>query len=259
MKIALIGCGAIGTELARAVDNGTVEASLVVIYDKIESRSRIIASSLRKKPKIAKKFEDVINASVDLVVEAASQGAVKEYAERILMSGKDMMVLSVGALLDEKFHSKISTLAKKKNRRIYLPSGALVGIDGLKAARIGRVESVKLTTTKSPKSLDLDLRRKKTVFSGNASDAVRLYPKNINVAATAGLAAGKTKDVEVAIIADPKTRRNTHELQAKGSFGTFYLRVENVPSKTNPKTSMLAALSAIATLRKMTEPIQIGA
>jgi aspartate dehydrogenase len=259
MKIALIGCGAIGTEIAKAVDRGIVDGSLVIIYDKIESRSNSLASSLRKKPRIAKKFEDVINANVNLVVEAASQNAVREYAESILKSGKDMMILSVGALLDETFHSKISTLAKKENGKIYVPSGALIGIDGLKAARIGKLESVELTTRKNPKSLDLDVRQKKIVFNGNASDAVRLYPKNINVAATVGLATGKMKDVKVRIIADPKSRRNTHELRAKGSFGTFYLKVENMPSKTNPKTSMLAALSAIATLKKISEPVQIGA
>ncbi|VVB68589.1 putative L-aspartate dehydrogenase [uncultured archaeon] len=163
----------------------------------------------------------------------------------------------------------MKTLAEEHGSRIYIPSGAISGLDGLKSASIGTIRKVTLTTTKNPKGLegapyirenkvDLEaLKEPAVIFEGSAAEAVKAFPANVNVAATLCLAAREGK-VRVKIIADPNINVNRHEIMAEGDFGQIFTRVENVPSPKNPKTSYLAALSAIATLRSIVEPLKIG-
>jgi aspartate dehydrogenase len=179
------------------------------------------------------------------------------------------MIMSVGALADKELYKSIKIMAKENDSRIYIPSGAISGLDGLKSASIGTIRKVTLTTTKNPAGLEgapyilenkIDLAALKVatvIFEGSATDAVKAFPANVNVAATLCLAA-REGEVRVKIIADPNIHVNRHEIMAEGNFGQIFTRVENVPFPRNPKTSYLAALSAIATLRSIVEPIKIG-
>jgi len=272
LGVGLIGCGAIGTVLARAVDRGKAgDAHLVMVYDLAAEKSRILVRKLTKKPKIAENFEELIDrGDIDLIIEAASQGAVKEYASKVLRAGKDLMIMSVGALVDSELTNEIKRYAKDSGKRVYIPSGAIAGLDGVKAAVIGRVDHVALTTRKPPegladapyvkeKKIHLDrLKNPMTIYEGPALEACRLFPFNVNVAAALGLAGIGPEKTRIRIIVDPTIERNIHEIEVKGEFGELKIRTENVPSAENPKTSYLAALSAIATLRKITEPLLIG-
>ncbi|MDY6966766.1 MAG: aspartate dehydrogenase [Halobacteriota archaeon] len=268
IKVGVVGLGAIGREICKAVDSGMEGFQLVAVTDrKIEFAMKFAASLSQKTP-----FVDISEMldMVDLVVESASQQAVREVAIPTLKRGKSILIMSVGALLDEELFKEVKTLSRENNCRVYLPSGAITGLDGLKSASIGKITSVTLTTRKPPSSLkgalylkekgfDLDsLEEEKVIFIGSAGEAVKLFPANVNVAASISIAGIGQENTKVRIVADPALSKNTHEIHVEGEFGEFRTRVENVPSPFNPKTSYLAALSAIATLKKIAEPIQVG-
>lgn len=196
---------------------------------------------------------------------------VRQYALTWLEGGADVMVLSAGALLDEHLLETLRATASARGRRIYVPSGAIAGIDGVRAAALGGLRTIRLRTTKPPKGLagapyvvangiDLDaMTVPATIFDGSVGDAVRGFPTNVNVAAVLALAAGSSAELAVSVVADPHATTNVHELEVSGGFGTFTVRLDNLPSPDNPKTSALAPLSALAMLRRLSDPVWIGA
>lgn len=251
MKIALIGCGFIGRAILDAVKGGTLEMEVSCVFDSDPSRLEGVDAP------VARDLSGLLGSDAGLVVECASQRAVEVYALPVLGSGKDMMLMSVGALADDALLERLKSTAHKNNVRIYLPSGAIGALDAVYSAGIGGLKEVSLTTRKPPESLGLSVKKEKIVFDGVAREAVKLFPQNINVAATLSLAGIGFDRTKVRIIADPNVSKNVHEISASGDFGRMSFRVENLPSK-NPKTSLLAALSAIACLKKISGPIQIG-
>lgn len=269
IKIGIVGCGAIGETICRAFDRGAINANLTALSDRDPASAQELADSLvNMRPKVMD--TSALIDAVDLVVECAAQSAVPDIAIPALEKGRDVMILSIGALINEKLWGRIKSLAREHNCRVYLPSGAVVGLDGLKSASMAKMSSVVLTTMKHPSGLqgapyieqhkiDLNALKKATViFEGCAEDAVSAFPANVNVAAALSLAGIGAKNTRVKIIADPTLSRNVHEICVEGEFGKFETRVENVPSLDNPRTSYLAALSTIATLKKIVDEIQIG-
>lgn len=260
-KIALLGCGAIGTQIAAAIDSGKIPATLTQIYDQSKEASEKLISKLSNKPIIVENSHLLSTGPVDLVVETASQQAVKDVALSVLQNKKDLMIMSVGALLDLSVFEVLSDACREFSKTIYLPSGAIAGLDALKSVK-DELDSVTLTTTKNPNSLkgaiffetstiDLDKIKKPTIiFEGTAKDAVKLFPANINVAALLSLAGIGSQKTKVKIISDPATKKNTHQIEAIGKFGKMNFSIQNIPDESNPKTSRLAILSAIETLRK---------
>jgi aspartate dehydrogenase len=269
-RIGLLGCGAIGTDIALAIDSGKIPAKLTHVYDFSKDASSKLIANLQLKPLITDNVGLLAAAPVDLIVEAASQDTVRDNALTILQNGKDLMIMSVGALLDESIFEIIKEGCKDFNKKVYLPSGAITGLDGIRAVK-DELDSLMLITTKNPKALrgakffetskiELDeIKASTIIYEGTAQEAVKLFPANINVAALLSLAGIGSIKTKVRIVADPRTDKNTHEIQASGKFGKFSIKVENVPSENNPKTSRLAMLSAIECLRKVCgNEIQIG-
>lgn len=266
MNVGIIGCGAIGSEIAEAIEE-IEEIEVVYLLDHSYEISKQLSSSLRKVIP-SKSIDDFID-DVSLVIEAASQKAVKTYAIRILEKGKDLMIMSVGALVDEDFYKKIKNLAKENNCKIYIPSGAVSGIDGINSVS-SKIDEILLISKKPPKSLknikylkdkEIELERmtKPTIlFEGSAKDVVKIFPKNINVAATVSLAGIGFEKTKVRVIADPNAKLISHNIVVKGDFGEMEIKVKNVPSPSNPETSYLAVLSAIKTLKKIVNNFQIG-
>lgn len=261
-RVGLLGCGAIGSEIALAIDSGKISAKLTHIYDFSKENSKNLAAKLQNKPVITENVGLLAASPVDLIVEAASQDAVRDDILSILQNRKDVMIMSVGALLDESIFDIVVDGCLDFNKKVYLPSGAIVGLDGIRAVQ-EELDSVTLVTTKHPKALkgakffeasDIDpdkITERTTIYDGNAQEAVRLFPANINVAALLSLAGVGSEKTRVKIVADPQTDKNTHEIHAEGRFGKFSIKVENVPSPINPKTSRLATLAAIECLRKI--------
>lgn len=258
MNLAIIGCGNIGRAIANAIDKEQ-KLSLIALFDIDPERAKALKEGLKTPPAVFDRIEDLLrDEDIDIVVEAASQDAVKQYGIKILDSEKSLMIMSVGAVVDDVLFERMKRIAEEKNLQIYIPSGAVLGIDGLKSANMAKIASVTLTTRKNPKSLGVDVKDETIIYDGPAREGVRKYPKNVNVAATLSLAGIGLDETKLRIIADPSVDKNIHEIWVRGDFGVFTVRVENLPSPGNPKTSYLAALSAIATLKKISGAVQIG-
>lgn len=255
MRLGIIGCGAIGTDVAIYADTmDEIEKIYLFDIDK-KAEEKLGKKVLKAKCNHVKDFL----GDVDVVFEAASQKAVIEYAEIVLAAGKDLILMSVGSLFDNKFTEKLKDIAKKKNCKIYIPCGAVCGIDGILSASIEKINEVTLVTTKPPKSLGKKIIKRTVVFRGSARDAIKEFPQNINVAASLSLAGVGFDDTRVEIVADPVVTRNSHKILAHGVFGRLRAEIENMPNPKNPSSSYMASLSAIATLKRITNPIQIGA
>ncbi len=259
-----------GTQIAIAIDSGQIPATLTHVFDESKEKSELLVSKLTHKPEITANSHLLSSNPVDIVVEAASQDAVRDVSLSILQNKKDLMIMSVGALLDESIYDILHDACSHFRKTIYLPSGAIAGLDGLKSVK-DELESVSITTTKHPNSLkgatffetfDIDLdsiAKPTTIYEGTAKEAVSLFPANINVAALLSLSGIGSDKTAVKIVADPSTDKNIHHIEARGKFGRMTFNIENLPDANNPKTSRLAILSAIQTLKKYcSDGIQIG-
>ncbi len=262
MKVGIIGCGAIGVEIAKAIMD-IPDLKLVSLCDVERDKAERLSLLFQDRPAIDSLSELI--SKVDLVIESASQEVAKIAFPLAIEKGKDVMIMSVGGLLGRE---DLLTLAEKRGIKVYLPSGAVAGIDGLKAASCVNIESVTLTTRKPPLALkaapylkDMDLseiKEERVVFSGTAEEAIKGFPANINVAAILSLAGIGVQKTKVKIVADPKIDKNIHEIEIIGTSGRIFIRCENLPSPTNPKTSYLASLSAIALLKQIASSVKIG-
>lgn len=267
MRITIVGCGAIGTKLAVAADE-MAEVKRIYLIDSEKERAESLNKQL-KKGVVVESVEDELY-HCDLVIEATSQDVAKAILPKTVGRGVDIMVMSVGALVDDEFRSMVFEKAKSSDACIYIPSGALAGADSLRAASIEGLESVELVCTNGPKALqnveylsskkiDINKIEKTTqVFSGTAREAVQAFPKNVNVAATVSLLGIGFDKTTVTIICDPKAKTNSYELKIKGKFGDCSAHTFNVPTPDDPKTSYLASLSAIAALKRIIRNEWIG-
>jgi len=248
LKIGIVGMGVIGRRVADAVTRGIPGTVLVGV----SVRQPATASGY---PVLA--LEELIERA-DLIVEAATQAALREFGPA---------VLSVGALVG--VLDGWAALAEKHGCRILVPSGAIAGLDGVKGAREGAITAVTMETRKPPRGLagapyveqrriDLDRITTETlIFEGAATEAVRAFPANVNVVAALSLAGIGPDRTRIKIYAVPGQARNQHRITVEGEFGTLRIEVENVPSE-NPRTGRLSYLSAIAMLRELGSAVQVG-
>ena len=246
MKIGIIGFGSIGSYLAANLKD---EVAWVVDSEEA-ARKRAENIGFAAHAAIPAKC-----GGAGLVVEAASQKAVPLLAECLPFC--DVMAMSVGAFADKALLERMTGAAKKSGRKIYLPSGAIGGTDAI-AAVGGQAREVLLETTKPPSSLGRSDKARTVIFEGNAAEACRLYPKNVNVSATLSLAGIGFEKTRVRIVSDPAVSKNTHKIIVESPAGRMSLEFENLPSKENPKTSALAAMAALCRIRKIKETLQIG-
>lgn len=267
VRVGLIGCGTIGGRLARTIEQRYHRtARLVALHDTNRLHAKTLQRQLRSHPPIVP-LHRVIQRST-LVIEAASAAVVPAVVACALRAHRDVLVMSVGGLL----HGAAAwrRLSRRSRGRLYIPSGALAGLDGIKALATGRIRRVTLTTRKPPRAfagapyvlrrrLRLErLRRPTVIFDGTALGVVRAFPQNTNVAAALTLASGVAPHrTRVRVVADPTIRVNLHEVDVEGSCGRIRCRVQSRPSR-NPKTSELAIRSALVTLQRFFDPVVIG-
>lgn len=195
----------------------------------------------------------LLGCGPEMVIECAGHGAVREHGPAVLAAGIDLAVISTGALADETLHTELLQRAGATGARLFLPSGAVGGVDILAAARLSGIEDVVYTSRKPPRAwrdtpaerlLDLDaLTSEVMFFEGTARAAARDYPQNANVAATVAVAGAGFERTKVRLIADPHVQRNVHEVLVRSACADFHVRIEGKPSPTNPKTSLPAAFS----------------
>jgi aspartate dehydrogenase len=253
MIVGIVGCGAIANIITNYALEGKLGVDLKYFYDRDVERAENLANQLNGTAVL--KIDDMLD-HVDVVIEAAAPPAVAEVVPPILKKGKNVIIMSIGALMDKELKKRLEKIAVSTGSKIFAPSGAIVGLDGIKAASIGKIREASLITRKPPRSLGIRTDCETILYEGKASDAVKEFPTNINVAAALSLACGK--DVDVKIIADPNVDRNMHEVHVIGDSGEFTTITRNVRCSMNPKTSVLAAYSAIKLLKSLNENIIIG-
>ncbi len=261
--IGIVGCGAIGKGLLKAIDSGAVSAQACVT-SRTENSCREFLGVLSKTVPFLS-LDDLIARS-NIVVEAAGGAVVPDLARRVFDAGKDLMVISVGALLD---HPEVIERARQTGCRLLLPSGAIAGLDGIKSACAGEVAHVTITTRKPPHGLegapylvnnDISLEgltEPTEIFSGTAREACRAFPANVNVSAAVSLAGLGPDRTSIRILAVPGLERNCHEVEAEGEFGRLTMRIENVPTE-NPRTGRLTVLSMIRSIQDALDPVRVG-
>jgi aspartate dehydrogenase len=238
--VGLIGAGAIGTVLAEAIARKLVICDELIVYDIDAAKSAKLKKSLRFPVTVAASFEELLQRKPRVIIEAASQQAVKAYVPQIAAEGIELIVMSTGALLDLNVNMS----------KVHVPSGAIGGLDAVASAALAGVDEVILTSRKDPKAFEMDNKEAKLIYEGTAEEAAKRFPREMNVAATLALTVKPTK-VKVQVLSDPAVQRNTHEIQVKWRFGEMFLRFANDPHPDNPHTSALAAWSAIKLLQKL--------
>jgi aspartate dehydrogenase len=264
-RVAIGGFGAIGRVVAEHLDCGIEGLALAAVSARDLARAEAtITGFARPVPVVplASLWEHA-----DLIVECAPAVLLRELAEPALAHGRQVMMLSCGALLD---NFDLVELARRHGGRVLVPSGALLGLDAVAAAAEGDISSVHMITRKPPQGLAgapyleqnaigvAGLTEPKRVFSGTAREAVRGFPANVNVAAALALAGIGPDRTTIEIWADPTVTRNVHRIEVEAEAARFSLQIENVPSAENPRTGRLTALSVIAALKKLSAPLAIG-
>lgn len=266
IQIGILGCGTIGSALAKAaLKKFSQKACLRYVSDHHPDQINRLRKQLKANFASVSMSELITHS--DFIIEAASIKASEEIVPLVLAAGKEILVLSVGGILKIK---NLNDLLKRSRGRVYIPSGAIAGIDGVLGAQNGGIKSVQITTCKPLKSLihapffvkkgfqAEKIKKQTLIFKGNALSAIENFPENVNVAATLSLAGIGPKKTKVRIYTSPKYRYNAHKIEIRGGYGQIMTQVINLPSRENPKTSALAIGSAIATLEKIFSPIKIG-
>jgi aspartate dehydrogenase len=256
LRTLLIGCGAMGRTIAAGIaDDPRIRITHVLeqaafakaVQEKLGASVKVIASL------------DEFDGAIDCAVECAGHEAVKAHVPAVLKRGIDVILVSMGSLAEPGLPEMLEAAAAAGGAQLMLVPGAVAGIDALAAAKPYGLDEVLYTGRKPPigwkdtpaeKVVNLDrLEKAATIFEGTAREAARTYPKNANVAATIGIAGLGLDRTRVRLIADPGVDRNVHSLRAEGTFGLLEMTIANKPLADNPKTSALAAYSAVRALR----------
>ena len=264
--VAVGGLGTVGFEVARRIDAGGIDGltlSAASARDRARARERM--AGFRSPVDVVPARE--LAARADIVVESAPAAVFREIAEPVVRGGKVLVAISAGALLD---HADLVETARATGAQIVVPSGAVMGLDAVRGAAESGIESVTMITRKPPGGLagapylvdhgiEVEgLEAPLKVFDGNARDAARGFPANVNVAAALGLAGVGPERTRLEIWADPGVARNTHEIRLEAESVRFHLRIENVPSRENPRTGRSVAPSVVAALRRFVAPLVVG-
>jgi aspartate dehydrogenase len=242
MKVGLIGCGAIGIVLAEAIERKLVVCDELVVFDVDVAKAQKLKAVLVFPVKIAGSVDELLASKPKVVVEAASQQAVKEYFDQIREANVDFIVMSTGALLS----------INLEGSKVHFSSGAIGGLDALSSAALAGIDEVTLTSRKNPKALGKTNTEEAAFYEGTAEEAAKQFPREMNVAATLALTVKPAK-VKVKVVSDPVVKRNTHEIQVRWRFGEMKMQFANDPHPDNLHTSALAAWSAIKLLKTLLE------
>ena len=252
LRIGLIGYGAIGAVVHRELAQSHAAAAPVVGV-LVRDVARLAATPAA--PVAVNTLDALLAAQPDLIVECAGHAAVDACATAVLAAGIDLMLVSVGSLSDPAREERVVSAAREAGRQLFLPAGAIGGIDWLAAARLAGLTRVTYRSRKPPRAwagspaeqlLELGgLTRATAFFRGTARDAAQQYPKNANVAATVALATLGFDATQVEMVADPDAAGNLHEIDAAGSAGSISVRIDGKPDPDNPRTSMLTAYSVV--------------
>lgn len=265
LKVGIAGFGAIGKAVAHALERGIEGAELEAVTSGNQARAREALAALKRPVDLVS--PEVLAARCDLIVECAPTKAFLEIVTPALAAGRQIVTVSSAALIE---NMDVVETARASGGRIILATGALLGLDAVRAAAEGEIYSVTMVTRKPPRSLlgaphlerngiDIrDLDEPLLVFSGSARDGAAGFPANVNVAASLALAGIGPDLTRLDIWADPTKERNTHTITVDADSVRFEMTIENVPTPEKPGTGKLTALSVIAALKSLILPLRVG-
>lgn len=261
-SVMFIGYGSMARKVHEMLPDNIVLSTVLSSTRSAESLKAEIGESIE----VITSVDDLVKMP-DLAIEMSGQGGLKEHAIKILEQGIPLGVVSVGAFTDEKFAVSLADTAEEHGVKIHILAGAVAGIDGINAASLAGLSDVIYRGRKPPLSwkgshadqlIDYDNLAEPTVFfTGTAREAAALFPANSNVAATIALAGVGLDDTIVELIADPALEHNIHHITAEGVFGKLEISMTGLPLAENPKTSSLAAFSALRLCCQIDQVIQI--
>jgi aspartate dehydrogenase len=263
-RIGIAGLGAIGQELAQALDQGIPGCRLVAASARDQDKAAAFLGKLQAKVKLVPVGDLAEHA--DIVVECAPAELLPAILQPVIAAGKRAIVLSVGAVLD---YPDLAEQCRETGAQVLVPTGALIGLDAVTAAAEGTIHSVHMVTRKPPRGLlgapflaerNIDITNLKApvkLYEGSARGAAKGFPANLNVAIALSLAGIGPDRTTLQVWADPGVVRNTHTIHVDADSASFSMTIENIPSE-NPKTGRITAKSVIAMLRKMSAPLRVG-
>lgn len=267
IRIGVVGCGAIGSRIAKSVRNDLKkDCRLTGLYDIDQKKANQLEKDLQLKGVVKKSITGLIK-SCDCMIEAVNAKNTRDIIRQALKARRNVLPMSVGKLLNA---ADLFRLAKQNKCHLLLPSGAIAGIDAIKAASLVGIDKITLTTRKPltgfegnayliQKGIDLSkIKKETTLFEGDVATAVKVFPQNINVAATLALASQSRKKITIRIVTSPRYKTNSHKIELTGKFGRIVTQTDNVVCPDNPKTSYLAVLSGLQTLKQYCAGTFIG-
>jgi aspartate dehydrogenase len=265
LKLGIIGFGSIGKDVAHYIKEEKVKGvSLNGVL--VRNKEKLLPSG--ENWVICDQIDEFLKLDLDVVIEAAGHEAVYRFGEDVLLSGKDFMIVSVGALADETLHSSLEKAAEKTNTKLIIPSAAIAGLDRIASAQFRTINEVKLITRKPPRvwygtiaeeKVDLEtISEPYCIFNGTARESAKLFPESVNVSAALSLAGIGFDETKVEVYVDPTVQHNTHEISACGDFGEVHFQVQNTPSEDNPKSGYIVAMSICKVLNNFTSRFVIG-
>jgi len=270
MRIALLGAGTIARLVLEHLRRGDLPGIEVVGIGGRSAASRGVPLAAEYALPFVIGARALLGLRPQVIVEAASHDAVREHLVPLLEAGTSVVVLSAGALAEDRLRQAAEDAARRSGARLYVPSGGIGGLDALKAACIAGVDEVTIRVAKPPRAwtgipyvetlgIDLDgMSSAQVLYQGSARGGVPHFPQNVNIAAVLALGGVGFDRTRLEVIADPGLTHNTHTIHVTGKSGRFTVILENVPSPDNPKTAWLACYSALAALQSLVGGIRYG-
>jgi aspartate dehydrogenase len=261
MRLGLIGCGAIGSEVMRAARHGGlggVQLAAVLVRRPRGGPDPLITHDSRV----------FFDRGLEVVVECAGHQAVRDHGIRCLESGADLVLTSIGALVDDDLRARLEQAAAGAGRRLRVASAGIGALDILGAAAVGGLTRVQMTVRKDPSAwwgteaehlCDLaSLEQPLVIYQGSVREGAARYPQNVNISAAVALAGLGLDRTELTIVADPTIQSHVIEIVAEGAFGSFRFCEDVLPTAENPKTGRLVAMAVIKSIRQLAAPVVIG-
>jgi aspartate dehydrogenase len=262
MRLGLIGCGAIGRDVVAASRRGELGPGVQL--------AAVLVRTPRATPDplITHDRQEFLARDLGAVVECAGHQAVRDHGVACLASGADLVLTSIGALVDDGLRQQLEQAAAASGARLMIASAGIGALDILGAAAVGGLERVQMTVRKDPSAwygteaeqwCDLAaLREPLTIYEGSVREGAARYPQNVNISAAVALAGLGLDRTELSIVADPTIRTHVIEVVAEGAFGSFCFLEDVEPTRDNPKTGKLVAMAVIKTIRQLASPVTIG-
>jgi len=247
-QIGLIGFGYIGSYVYdQIINHPELGLEIAFVYDTDQDKIAPLPLAIKLRD-----LSDYAKTHPDLVVEMAHPSVTASWGEKIL-SKTDYMPLSVTAFADQALYDRLISTAQKNGTCIYIPHGALVGLDSVFECR-DSWEEIRVTMKKNPKNLDFsctsgikpgDIKEPTVLYDGPTRGICHMFPRNVNAHAAlaiGGIGFDKTRSI---LIADPRLDVSIIEIEAHGEGVDMKIQRSNRLKGVSGVFALTSTMSAI--------------